>query len=95
MPKPFGFDLREKTRVKTIRERKVEEMVNEKKIEEETIIRHQFRSKPIPPEVLIPRYKTIMEANMMRRLEVKKNSIAITKANERPFGFYERDKLKK
>lgn len=70
-------------------------MVNEKKIEEETIIRHQFRSKPIPPEVLIPRYKTIMEANMMRRLEVKKNSIAITKANERPFGFYERDKLKK
>jgi hypothetical protein len=95
VPKPFGFDLREKTRVKTIRERKVEEMVNEKKIEEETIIRHQFRSKPIPPEVLIPRYKTIMEANMMRRLEVKKNSIAITKANERPFGFYERDKLKK
>jgi hypothetical protein len=95
VPKPFGFDLREKTRVKTIRERKVEEMVNEKKIEEETIIRHQFRSKPIPPEVLIPRYKTIIEANMMRRLEVKKNSIAITKATEKPFGFYERDKLKK
>lgn len=59
VPKPFNFDLREKTRTKTIRERKVEEMVAEKRIEEENIIKHQFHSKPIPPEVLIPRYKTI------------------------------------
>jgi hypothetical protein len=43
---------------------------------------------------LIPRYKTILEANEMRRLEVKKNSLSITKAKERPFSFYERDKLK-
>jgi len=35
-----------------------------------------------------------MEANIMRRLEVKKNSVAITKATERPFSFYEREKLK-
>lgn len=70
-------------------------MVAEKKIELERIIKHQFRSNPIPPEVLIPRYKTIMESNEMRRLEVKKNSIGLTKANERPFSFYERDKAKK
>jgi hypothetical protein len=31
----------------------------------------------------------------MRRLEVKKNSIALTKINEKPFSFYERDKNKK
>jgi Uncharacterised protein family UPF0564 len=31
----------------------------------------------------------------MRRLEVKKNSVAITKATERPFSFYERDKARK
>lgn len=30
----------------------------------------------------------------MRRMEVKKNSLVITKQNERPFSFYERDKLK-
>ena len=30
----------------------------------------------------------------MRRLEVKKNSTSLTKAKERPFSFYERDKLK-
>ena len=33
VPKPFGFDMRDKTKIKTIRERKVEEMVEEKKIE--------------------------------------------------------------
>jgi len=30
----------------------------------------------------------------MRRLEVKKNSMTLTKQKERPFSFYERDKLK-
>lgn len=94
MPKPFNFDLRDKTKVKGIREYKIDEMVAEKRIEEERIIKHQFRSKPIPPEVLIPRYQSIIEANEMRRMEVRKNSNVITKANERPFSFYERDKLK-
>ena len=54
VPKPFGFDIR--PRSKSIREKKVEEMVAEKKIKEENIIKHQFRSNPIPPQVLIPRY---------------------------------------
>lgn len=94
VPRPFNFDLREKTRKKTIREKKVEEMVAEKKIEEENIIKKRFKHNPIPPEVLIPRYKTIIEANEMRRMEVKKNSLVITKQNEKPFSFYERDKLK-
>lgn len=79
VPKPFNFDMREKTRTKTIREKKVEEMVAEKRIEVENIVNKQFRANPIPPEVLIPRYKSIMEANMMRRMEVKKNSIQLTK----------------
>lgn len=56
VPKPFGFDLRDKTKTKSIRERRIEEMVEDKKIEEDALIKHQFRSKPIPPEVLIPRY---------------------------------------
>lgn len=71
VPRPFNFEMREKSRTKTIRERKVEEMVNEKRNEELTAVKYQFKPNPIPPEVLIPRYKTIMEGNMMRRLEVK------------------------
>ena len=35
VPKPFGFDIRDKVRPKTIRERKVENMIEEKKFEED------------------------------------------------------------
>ena len=94
VPRPFNFDMREKTKKKTIREQKVEEMVAEKRNEEHAAYNFQFRPKPIPPEVLIPRYKTIQESNEMRRMEVKKNSLAITKEREKPFSFYERDKAR-
>lgn len=95
VPRPFNFDMREKIKKKTIREQKVEEMVAEIRNEEHAAYNFQFRPKPIPPEVLIPRYKTIQESNDMRRMEVKKNSLAITKEREKPFSFYERDKAKK
>ena len=56
VPKPFRFDMRDQTKPKTIRERKVEEMVMEKQVEEKNMIQHQFRHKPIPAAVLVPRY---------------------------------------
>lgn len=59
VPTPFNFDMREKNKKKTIREQKVEEMVAEKRNEEHDAYNFKFRPKPIPPEVLIPRYKTI------------------------------------
>ena len=67
VPKPFGFDMRDKGKGKTIRERKVEAMVEERRLEEDALVKHQFRSKPIPPEVLIPRYANIQEADLARR----------------------------
>lgn len=73
----------------------MEQMVQEKNTKEENIINSQFRSKPVPPEVTIPRYQTIMENNESRRLEVKKNSMALTRQNEKPFNFYLRDLNKK
>ena len=56
MPQPFAFDIRDSVKPKTIRERKVEAMVYEQKVEEEGALQHQFRSKPIPAAVLVPRY---------------------------------------
>ena len=61
VPKPFEFDTREKTRPKSIRERKVDAMIAEKKLEENRAIKKQFRAKRPPPEVLAPRYNQIME----------------------------------
>jgi hypothetical protein len=92
VPKPFGFDLRDKTKTKGIRERKIEEMVQGKRLEEDALIKHQFRSKPIPPEVLIPRYQSICEANEARRKAVRSQSLAMTEKNEAPFKFWAREK---
>lgn len=54
----------------------------------------QFRAKPIPKSTTEPRFQRIMEDNEKRRAEVKQRSIAMTKANEKPFSFYERDMKK-
>lgn len=66
VPRPFS-GMMDKPKAKTIAQRKFEAMMEEKKREEDAAINYQFRSKPIPPEVLIPRYQTIMEAEQARR----------------------------
>lgn len=67
VPKPFGFDVRDKSKSKTIREFKVDEMVKEKELEEETHIRTVFRSKKVPPEVMINKYNNLIEAENAKR----------------------------
>jgi uncharacterized membrane protein len=42
-------------------------MMMEKRINEDNVIKHQFRSKPIPPSVMIPRYQSILEADAARK----------------------------
>ena len=58
-------------------------MVMEKKMEEENMVKHQFRHKPIPAAVLIPRYQQIQDKNEERRLRVKQQSIEITKQRDK------------
>lgn len=91
VPKPFAFDTRENTKPKGIRERKLEQMIAEKELKEKRILKHQFRAKDPPPEVTAPRYNSIVEKNEQRRLKVLATSKEVTKKNERPFKFYERD----
>lgn len=71
VPVPFKFDTREAVKPKTIRERKVEAMVMEKQMEEQSMLTNQFRCKPIPAAVLVPRYQQIQDKNEERRLRVK------------------------
>jgi hypothetical protein len=63
-------------------------------LEEKGALTNQFRCKPIPAAVLVPRYQQILDKNEERRLKVKKESIEITKQREAPFSFWERDKHK-
>ncbi len=91
VPEPFKFDKREKTKHKSIRERKLEEDLKWKDLETDYEIAMQFKAKGIPKSTMEPRYHNIIEDNDRRRDDVKRQSKALTKANERPFSFYERD----
>ena len=55
----------------------------------------KFKANKVPRHVKKPLYKQIMRENEERRQKVKKNSVAITLENEKPFSFYQRDKNKK
>jgi hypothetical protein len=94
VPKPFRFQEREKQRQarKSIRRRKLDEMLEERRIEEDNCLNHQFRANPIPLSTTMPRYETIKTENEARRSDVKRMSVALTKAREKPFSFYARDK---
>jgi len=67
VPIPFAFDIREKTRPKSIKEKRAELEIEQRETEEREKLNTVFRSKPIPNAVLEPRYEKIMEANERRR----------------------------
>lgn len=52
VPRPFAFDIRDKMRPKSIRERKIERMIAEKEAAETEELKNKYRAKPIPPEVV-------------------------------------------
>lgn len=94
VPRSFKFEKRAQFKPKTIREYKVQQMIEEKRIDQEMSFQ-QFRASRPPPEVMIPQYKNIVEKEAKRRSEVKKNSEAMTKKNEKLFEFYKREERKK
>ncbi|CAG9320755.1 unnamed protein product [Blepharisma stoltei] len=94
VPEPFEFDTREKIKPKSIRQQKLDEMVLEKKLEEEFHLKYRPKANPIPAEVLIPKYQTLLAAQEARRLEVKRNSKAITEKLQKPFNFHSKEKSK-
>lgn len=51
----------------------------------------QFKANNIPKTTLEPLYEKILTKNEIRREQVKKQSIALTKQNEKPFSFHQRD----
>lgn len=97
IPEPFSFERREQKRKKkkTIRQRKLEEMITENEKKKREPYKQRFKANKVPKHVKKQLYKEIMRDNEERRQKVKKNSVAITLQNERPFSFYSRDKNKK
>ncbi len=92
VPKPFHFFDRERFKGKSITQRKLEEMLAEKKYQEDLLIRHRFKANAIPKSTTEPRYERMAQAREARSEQVKLESQAMTKAREKPFSFYTRDR---
>ena len=67
-------------------------MLQEKENKEKELTKVKFKANKIPKTTLQPLYQQITEQNEQRRIEVRRLSMALTKQNEKPFSFYERDK---
>lgn len=91
IPEPFKFDKRDKTKDKSTQQRRLEEDLRYKELVVDYEISCQFKAKDIPKSTMEPRYQRIMENNEQRRQEVLRQSQAMTRANEKPFSFYQWD----
>jgi len=90
VPVPFEFLNKEKGF--SIRQKKVEKMVLEKRAEEERALSVEYRARPIPKSVKQQKYKSIMESAEKKKQDAKRFAMAKIKATEKPFAFYNRDK---
>ena len=89
VPEPFAFDQRPKRILPNTRERRVAEMVQEKKWkDEEELNKPPFQAIEVPPECKIPLYDHMLAEQEQRRQLVKELSVQMTLANEKPFSFY-------
>eukprot|EP01006_Ploeotia_vitrea_P035030 TRINITY_DN65831_c7_g2_i2.p1 TRINITY_DN65831_c7_g2~~TRINITY_DN65831_c7_g2_i2.p1 ORF type:complete len:845 (+),score=440.87 TRINITY_DN65831_c7_g2_i2:341-2536(+) len=76
---------------KSLTKEKFEQYLAELKRREEEPLQFTFRANPVPPSTLLPKYEKLMKQQEERRRQVREKSKEITKKNERPFSFYERD----
>ncbi|EAS00790.2 hypothetical protein TTHERM_00305630 (macronuclear) [Tetrahymena thermophila SB210] len=94
VPQPFRFDSRDKQKQKSIRQRRLEEMLQEKQDIEDYYVSTAtaFRANKIPNHIKDRHlWEKIQQKNEQRRQIVKKESKAMTLARENPFTFYYRD----
>jgi Uncharacterised protein family UPF0564 len=91
VPVAFEFENREKFKNKSIRQKKFEDYIGEIRLEEENHIKYHPKASPVPAEVSIPKYNTMLAAQRARRDEIKQNSKDMTKQKEKPFDFYLRE----
>lgn len=93
IPGDPAFMKRDKKKGKSIRERKLEEMIKYKYLEDEYEMSQQFRAKEIPKSTLEPRYEKLLKQQEERRRQNKENFL-INKQAAKPFSFYDRDMMK-
>jgi len=89
VPVPFEFLNAEKGF--SIRQKKVEKMILEKKKEEERALSFEYKAREIPDHVRRNKYEQLIKLRELKRQDAKRLAMAKIKATQKPFSFHERD----
>jgi|TARA_B110001450_G_scaffold233231_1_gene236376 hypothetical protein len=89
VPAPFEFANAEKGF--SIRAKKVEKMVADKRRQEEKAMAFKYKAREVPRHVKEEKFAQLTQAQEERRHEAARLAMAKIKATEAPFKFYERD----
>jgi hypothetical protein len=86
VPKPFSFLYREDTKPKSIRQQKLEEMVEDKRKEEEFHLNYRPPVKEVPTEVLVPKLQTVINSRegSVRQITVPEPFSFLSKEYRKP-----------
>lgn len=89
---PVPFEFLNQPKSFSTRQKKVEQMIQEKKREEERALSFEYRAREVPKTVKDKnKYKKLMDGIEKRKQDAKRLAMAKIKASEAPFKFYERD----
>jgi len=75
----------------SIRQRRVEQMVNEKANEVERALSVEYKAREVPKSVKTRKYEKLLKDQEKKRADAKRFAMAKIKAQEKPFTFYDRD----
>lgn len=91
---PNPFDFLNKPKSFSIRQKKVEKMIQEKNKEIEKALTFQYKARQIPNHVQQNKFEQLLEKQEKRKQDIKKLAYAKIKATEKPFSFFTRDMSK-
>ena len=99
IPKPFSMTLRQETKGKSERVKKVlQEVERERdsaKQREEIELDKKFKAKPVPAHVYMPLYDDLLQKTELRRMQTKLKAQELLKSQEKPFKFATREEERK
>lgn len=75
----------------TIRQRRNREFLEQKQREEEELIKMNFKARPPPESVLLPRYDAIVQGQEAKSIKNREKKISKTIDQQKPFSFQDRE----
>ena len=93
-PKPFAMTVRDETAAptKTIAQRRMEEDLEKKRLEEELELSKKFRANPVPASSLLPRYDQIVIDAAKQSMDHRQSTQGRLEKSRSAFKYYDKER---